>query len=103
MSFRDSERTWVTQMVVRINKLPSGAMPFATLPEKVKENTSDIEKIKETLHGNENTGEIGMCKKVNQMYRSWIISTVILKYIFPIISATIIILLGIIINKLFGN
>jgi hypothetical protein len=65
------------------------------LPDRVKT-------IEKDLYDNEKTGEIGMCKKVNQMYRSWLVSTIILKYIFPIISAIIILLLTIIINKLSG-
>jgi len=61
-----------------------------------------LDRIEDDLYGNEESDEIGICKKVNQMYRSWLISTVILKYVFPIISAVIILLLGIIINKIFG-
>jgi len=72
------------------------------VPKLIKIHDEDIGEIKETLYGDKKSDEIGICKKVNQMYRSWIVSTVILKYIFPIISAVIIILLGIIINKLFG-
>jgi len=61
-----------------------------------------LNKIEDDLYGNEKSDEIGICKKVNQMYKSWLISTVILKYVFPIISAVIILLLSIIINKIFG-
>jgi hypothetical protein len=72
------------------------------IPNLVKMHDLEIGEIKETLYGDEKSNEIGVCKKVNQMYRSWIISTVILKYVFPIISAIIILLLSIIINKIFG-
>lgn len=85
------------------NKIPSVARGFATLPELTKLHTVQIEKIKTTLYGDEDEGDVGICKKVAQMYKSWLVSTVILKYVFPIISAVIIVLLTIIINKLFGG
>jgi len=83
------------------NKIPQTAMRF--LPDKVNLNSQNIEKLKSELYGDEEADEVGICKKVNQMYRSWIISTVILKYVFPFVSGVIMVLLGIIINKLFGG
>jgi len=82
-------------------KPPVLSMKF--IPDTVKLNAEAIERIRDDLYGDEKSGEIGICKKVNQMYRSWMISTVILKYVFPIVSAVIITLLGIVIARIFGG
>jgi hypothetical protein len=88
----------------RIDRLPPGAMAFSpNIPEQVNINTGRLNIVEKDLYGDEKSDEIGICKKVNQMYKSWTVSTVILKWIFPIVSAVIILLLGIIINKLFGS